>query len=121
MPALQGIAFHILSINWNTTACCSSLNRDQRSKSFRCGAVSETASSPSAKSWDSVTPNALQIFSREGTVGTMLLRYQDEIVDCGSPDRSASWYSVQPRASRYVVMAVNMSFSLPTSCTSVCR
>lgn len=43
----------------------------------------------------------------------MPLRYQDEIVDWGNPDRSASWYSVQPRDSRYVVMAVNISSARP--------
>lgn len=51
----------------------------------------------------------------------MPLRYQDEIVDWGNPDRSASWYSVQPRDSRYVVMAVNISFSPATSYAFIFR
>ena len=33
---------------------------------------------------------AVQIFSRDGMVGTMFLRYHEEIVDCGKPERSAS-------------------------------
>lgn len=30
------------------------------------------------------------IFSRDRMVGTMFLRYHEEIVDCGKPERSAS-------------------------------
>nr|DAJ01148.1 MAG TPA: hypothetical protein [Caudoviricetes sp.] len=35
-------------------------------------------------------PNALQIFSRDGIVGTMFFRYQDDMVDWGKPECSAS-------------------------------
>lgn len=37
-----------------------------------------------------VMPKAVQIFSKDGTVGIMFLRYQEEIVDWGKPERSAS-------------------------------
>ena len=36
-----------------------------------------------------VMPKAVQIFSREGTEGTISLRYQEEMVDWGKPERSA--------------------------------
>ena len=42
--------FYILSIKANTTACCSSLNLDQRSRSFFCASVKETGASSSANS-----------------------------------------------------------------------
>lgn len=82
--------FYILSIRANTTACCSSLSLDQRLRSSLCESVRETGASFSANSWESVIPNAAHIFSREGTVGTIFLRYHEDIVDCGSPERSAS-------------------------------
>lgn len=56
--------FYILSIKANTTACCSSLSLDQRSRSFLCESVNETGASPSANSWESVIPNAVQFFPR---------------------------------------------------------
>ena len=92
VPVLAG--FYILSISANTTACWSALSFDQRSSNFRWDSVSETGALPSANNWDNVIPNAAQIFSREGMVGTMFFRYQDEMVDWGKPERSASWYSV---------------------------
>ena len=42
--------FYILSIKANTTACCSSLNLDHRSRSFLCESVRETGESSSANS-----------------------------------------------------------------------
>ena len=114
--ASTGGTFYILSISAKTTACCSSLSLDQRFSNFRWDSVRETGASPSANSWESVIPKAAQIFSRDGIVGIMFLRYQDEMVDWGKPERSASWYSVQPRSSRYVVMAARMSFTLLTLC-----
>ena len=89
--------FYILSISANTTACWSALSFDQRSSNFRWDSVRETGASPSAKKWDKVIPNAAQIFSKEGMVCTMFFRYQDEMVDWGKPERSASWYSVQQK------------------------
>ena len=106
--------FYILSIKANTTACCSSLNLDHRSRSFLCESVRETGESSSANSWESVIPKAMQIFSNDAIVGTIFLRYHEEIVDWGKPERSASWYSVQPRSSRYVVMAERISFTCIT-------
>jgi len=106
----HGICY-ILSIKAKTTACCSSLSLDQRSKSFCWDSVRETEESPSANSWDKVMPNAVHIFSRDGIVGTMFLRYQEDMVDWGKPERSASWYSVQPLSSRYVVMDFRISFT----------
>lgn len=55
---------------------------------------------PSAKNCESVRPKASQIFSGDEKDGVMPFLYHEEMVDCGSPERSASWYSVQPRASR---------------------
>ena len=106
--------YYILSISINTAFCWSSLSLVQRSRSFFWEAVRETIASPSAKSWDNVIPNALQIFSNEGMVGIMFLRYQDEMVDWGRPERSASWYSVQFLSSRYVVIVARMSFKIRT-------
>ena len=102
---------YIFSIRANTTACCSSVNLAQDSKSFFCESVKATGSSCSANSWERVIPKAVQIFSREGMVGIIFFRYQEEIVDCGRPERSASWYSVQPRSSRYAVITERMSFT----------
>lgn len=50
--------------------------------------------------------NAVQIFSREGMVGTTFLQYQEDIVVWGRPERSASWYSVQP-GFRHLLFFVN--------------
>ena len=58
-----------------------------------------------------VMPKAAHIYSRDGIVGTMFFRYHDEIVDCGSPERSESWYSVQPRSSRYFAIRSRISFN----------
>lgn len=40
-------------------------------------------------------PKASHIFDKEGMVGSIPFLYHEEIVDCVSPDRSASWYSDQ--------------------------
>ena len=78
------------SINCKITDCCLSFNFVQRFKSSCCGLVSATGVLFSANSWDKVIPKARQIFSSEGTVGKIFLRYQEDIVDCGKPERSAS-------------------------------
>ena len=44
----------------------------------------------------------------------MFFRYQDEMVDWGKPERSASRYSVQPRSTRYSVIDARMSFTAST-------
>ena len=104
----------ILSMSWNTIFCCSSSNLSQRSSSSFCLAVRVTGLPSVTKSWDKVMPNASQIFSSDGTVGTISFLYHDEIVDCGRPERSASWYSLHPRSSRYSVIADRTSFiSIP--------
>ena len=104
----------ILSISWNTIFCCSSSNLSQRSSSSFCFVVKVTGFPFMANNWDKVIPNASQIFSSDGTVGTMSFLYHDEIVDCGKPERSASWYSLHPRSSRYSVIADRTSFiSIP--------
>lgn len=43
-------------------------------------------------------PKASQILLNDGIVGSIFLRYHEEIVDCVRPERSASWYSVQFRS-----------------------
>lgn len=86
---LGEIQSHLL-ISAMITSCCSLLSPAQKSRSFRWESVRITAASSSAKSWDSVIPKAAQIFSRDGTVGIMFFRYQDEMVDCGRPECSAS-------------------------------
>ena len=43
-----------------------------------------------SKNCESVSPNASQIFSSEENEGVMPFWYQDEMVDCGRPERSAS-------------------------------
>jgi len=88
--ALTQAVRYILSIRANTTFCCSRLSRDHRSRSFLCSLVNDTGSFPSENNCDSVIPKAVQIFSKEGTVGTMFFRYHDEIVDCGKPECSES-------------------------------
>ena len=75
------LIFYILSININTAACCSSVNLDQLSRSFFWLSVRETVFSSSANNCESVIPKAIQIFSSEGTVGTIFLRYHEEMVD----------------------------------------
>lgn len=57
-------------------------------------------------------PNAVQIFFREGIVGTMFLQYQEDMVVWGNPKRSASWYFVQTLSSRYAVMVQRTAFIL---------
>ena len=111
----QGYLFEfILSISWNTIFCCSSSNLSQRSSSFFCFVVKVTGLPFVANNCDKVIPNASQIFSSDGTVGTMSFLYHDEIVDCGKSERSASWYSLHPRSSRYSVIADRTSFiSIP--------
>ena len=81
-------------------------------------AVKATGSFLSAKSWESVIPKATHTFSRDGTVGIIPFRNHEEIVDCGKPERSASWYSVQFRCSLSSVIAVRISFmsGTPYSC-----
>ena len=104
----------ILSMRWNTIFCFSSSNLSQHSSSSFCLAVKVTGSPFVANNWDKVIPNASQIFSSDGTVGTMSFLYHDEIVDCGRPERSASWYSLHPRSSRYSVIADRTSLiSIP--------
>lgn len=65
--------------------CCSVRRLASLSNSFWIS-VKEKQSSSVTKNWDRVIPKAVQIFSREGMVGTMFLRYQEDIVDCVSPD-----------------------------------
>ena len=105
---------YILSISAKTTACWSAVNLDKRANSFCWESVREAGASPSANNWDSIMPHAAQIFSSDGIVGTMFLRYHEEIVDWGRPERSASWYSVHPLASRYSVMVARISFTTIT-------
>ena len=76
-------------------ASCSSVRwLDSFSNSFWFE-VNEKLSSSVEKNCESVIPNALHIFSREGIEGTTFFLYHEEIVDCVRPDFSASWYSVQ--------------------------
>ena len=60
------------------------------SSSVRCAGVSASRSSASAKNCESVSPKASQIFSSEENDGVMPFLYQEEMVDCGRPERSAS-------------------------------
>lgn len=102
----------ILSIRAKMTSFWSLFSLAQRSSSSFWSSVRETGVSPSDNNWESVIPKAWQIFFKEGMVGTIFFRYHEEIVDCGSPERSASWYSVQPLFCLYVVMVVRISFKI---------
>lgn len=56
-----------------------------------CREVRYTAQpSSSRKNCDNEISNALQIFFKDGIEGTIFLRYQEEIVDCVSPEYSAN-------------------------------
>ncbi len=55
---------------------------------FFCDAVSTVGGFFSANNWVRIMSKAVQIVSREGTVGTMFLRYQNETVDAEGPERS---------------------------------
>ena len=98
-----------MSINWNIIFCCSSVKWDQRSNKEDCDFVKYTGIPSSAKSCERVIPKAAQIFSREGTVGIIFFRYQEDIVDCGRPACSASWHSVHPLAALCSAIALNIS------------
>lgn len=99
-----------VSIRSSSACFCASFSRDQR-RSSSCSLGDSTAVfSSSASSWDSVMPSAPQTFSSDGREGIIFLRYQEEMVDWGRPERSASWYSVQPRLSRYRVISARISF-----------
>ena len=96
-----------------TACCCSVVSADQLSNNSFCSGVSETGFSPSSKNWDSVIPIPLHIFSIFCNVGTCCFRYQDEIVDCDTPQYFASSYSVQFRFWRSLVISCNTSFTPP--------
>ena len=64
--------------------------RSHLSSISRCPAVRASSVSPPEKNCESVSPNASQIFSSEENEGVMPFWYQDEMVDCGRPERSAS-------------------------------
>ena len=72
------------------TAFCSSFNPAQRFSSSFWDFVRVTGSSSPANNWERVMPNAVQIFFREATVGSVPLQYQEDMVDWGRPDCSAS-------------------------------
>lgn len=67
----------------------------------------------SRKNCETVIPKASHIFSRDEIEGNIFFRYQEEIVDWVSPDRSASWYSVQWRSVLNLVIFCRMSNSSP--------
>lgn len=85
----------------------------------------------SAKNWERVMPNPLQIVSSVGMEGTLFLLYMFAIVDSDKPHSLASRYSVQPRSSNNPRSLVNTSIvnhlvfnitvllngSVPLSCT----
>lgn len=77
--------------------------------------------SPSASSWERVIPKAAQIFFNDGIVGTIFFRYQEDMVDWGKPERSASWYSVQPLSCRYAVMVSRIAFIISVLFTCILR
>ena len=47
---------------------------------------------------------ASQILCKDGIVGSIFLRYQEEIVDCGRPERTDNFYSYQFLAKRKSVI-----------------
>lgn len=102
--------YFILSISVKTISCCSLLNPAHRFNSFCWDFVSKTALFPLENNWESVISNTAQIFSRDRIVGTAFFVYQEDMVDWGKPERSASWYSVHPRSSQYAVMVVRTVF-----------
>ena len=56
--------------------------------------------SSSESIWDSVSPKAWAILSRDASDGSIFFRYHDDMVDWGISERLASSYSVQPRSLR---------------------
>ena len=89
-------SFYSCSRNASSALYCSEFNLEEAVNSADCFSVRWIAwSSFSRKNCETVIPKASHIFTREGIVGSICLRYQEEIVDCVSPECSASWYSVQ--------------------------
>ena len=84
------------SMRISSELCCASVRQFHLSNILRCEGVRTTLSSPSAKNCESVMPKASHIFSNDANDGVMSFLYHEEIVDCGKPERSASWYSDQP-------------------------
>ncbi len=58
-------------------------------------------------------PNASHMCSKDGMEGIIFFRYQEEIVDCVKPERSASWYSDQFLANLKSVILDNIFISIP--------
>ena len=97
--------FYSNSIKDRRASYCSELNLAEAAKREACFSVRWTVCSFfSRKNCDTVIPKASHIFTREGMVGSICFLYQEEIVDCVSPECSASWYSVQWWASRNSVI-----------------
>ena len=95
--ASRGHGFRIEWISAMTASCWEVGSCSQCSNKSNCFGVN-SRSALSEKNCESVIPNAMQIFSRDVREGSISLRYQDEMVDWGMPERTESWYSVQPRA-----------------------
>ncbi len=107
-------SFYMESMRISSELCCASVRQFHLSNILRCEGVRTTLSSPSAKNCESVMPKASHIFSNDANDGVMSFLYHEEIVDRREkPERSASWYSDQPRASRCVLIIprIYLSFS----------
>ena len=85
------LLFYNCSRNVSSALYCSEFNLEEAASSADCFWVRWIAcSSFSRKNCETVMPKASHIFTREGIVGSICLRYQEEMVDCVSPECSAS-------------------------------
>lgn len=100
---------------------CVDVSNSHWLRSFCWSGVTSVRLLLSDKNWAMVISKAEQIFSNDGSVGSIFLRYQEEMVDCGIPDFCASWYSVQLRDKRCWVMRPRMSIIMLPPDTSIYR
>ena len=69
----ESAGFHIVFIRSSRSLFCSSVSGLHLENRMRCSSVSCAGSSPSAKNWAKVMPNALQTDSKVGSVGALFL------------------------------------------------
>lgn len=80
----------MLLISASKHRCCSASSRSHSSRTALCPSLSVMASVPLSKNRLSVTPKAPQIRSSDENEGVIPFLYQEEMVLCGIPDRSAN-------------------------------
>lgn len=77
--------------NFNNASYCSGVSLSEIVNNVAWRSFNKIAwELSSKKNCDTDIPKASHIFIREGIVGNIPLRYHEEIVDCVSPDFSAS-------------------------------